>query len=134
MRGPVSAFMEEIMTQFLPTTRSLHFAEVQIEYRRYQPVVLLEHDNISYPLPSTWSDTVHVFEHRRRLYVLIVNKKLATVRLDIYAGKEQAAMGSVILVEQEEIEQILGASWQNLSPKTLAVLLASQLLRKGGVA
>lgn len=122
------------MTQILPTTRSLHFAEVQIEYRRYLPTVLLEHKDINYLLPATWTDTVHVFEHRQRLYVLIVNKKLATVRLDIYVGKEQQTMGSVVLAEQEEIEQILGASWQKLSPKTMAVLLANQMIRKGGVA
>lgn len=122
------------MAQSLPTPRTLHFAEAQIHSHRYQPAVLLEHDNVTYPLMANWSDTVHVFEHRQRLYVLTINVKLATIRLDIFVDHQLEALESFVLVDREQIETIAGAKWQKLTPKSLAVLLASQLLRKGGVA
>ena len=122
------------MAQSLPTPRTLHFTEAQIHYRRYQPAVFLEHDNVTYPLMANWSDTVHVFEHRQRLYVLTINVKLVTLRLDIFVDHQQKALESFVLADKEQIETIAGPKWHKITPKSLAVLLANQLLRKGGVA
>jgi hypothetical protein len=127
-------FMEETMTQVLPTRRSLHFAEALIHYRRHQSTVQLEHENIVYPLTASWSDTVHVFEHRQRLYVLTVNLKQTAIRLDVFAGKLNEALHSLTLTEPAEIEAILGQRWRKLSPKSMAVLLADRLAGKDGAA
>lgn len=122
------------MTQILPTQRTLHFAEAIIYSDRYCPPVMLEYRNTIYPLRADWRDTVHVFEHRNRLYALTVNLKTSTLKLDVFAGQKREPIGCLTLTDAEEIEAILGSKWQKLSVKSLAVLLANKLARKGGAA
>lgn len=120
------------MNKILPTQRTLHFAEAIIYADRFCPPILLEHESTFYPLRADWKDTVHVFEHRQRLYVLTVNLKLVTLRLDIFAGKEREALDGLTLTSREEIEALLGMKWHKLSPKSMTVLLTNHLVRKGG--
>lgn len=123
------------MTQIVPTPRTLHFTDAVIEYRRYPlPYVTLEHETIVYPLAANWKDQVHVFEHKSGLYVLTINHQQPLLRLELFIGKAKEAAQSLTLTDSEELTAILGPRWRKLTPKTMAILLANQLVRKGGVA
>ena len=113
--------------------RTLRYADASIEYRRWETLVLLEHDLGTYPLTATWADTIYVFEYQHRLYVLGVNLKSPSLRLDLFTGQQSEPIGSLVINEQAQIEAILGLKWRKVSPRSMAVLLANELTRKEGV-
>ena len=90
--------------------------------------LVLEYQGRSYFLNSGTSDQIHVFNRSVYLFVLNINRQLEYIGLDAYAPLEDEPINSIYLHSEHDIRELLGKSWNQMNPETVATRLLQHLM------
>jgi len=90
--------------------------------------LILEHNGNNYQFHGGSNDTIHVFTESIALYVLTINRSAGTMGLSAFMSPEPDPINSVHLHNPKDIKEILGAKWEQLSSKTIAMKLINCLM------
>ena len=90
--------------------------------------LILEHDNQTYHLKAGLRDTIHIFTESICIYVLIINRPLGYLGLDVYYPNEPDPIHTIFLHSDYQITDCLGIRWKQMSPLTLATRLSDYLI------
>ncbi len=115
------------MTPIAPTIRMMTWEEAN-QLRLYSRGLILEYQGKCYILNAGTSDKVHVFTLGISLYVLTINDSLEYIGLDAYMPPEQEAINTIFLHSEQQIVDVLGRRWKQMSPVTMAYRLISYLI------
>lgn len=90
--------------------------------------LILEYQGNYYHLPGSTNDTIHVFEQSIALYVLTINRSIGTICLNAYMAPEPDPINTVYMHTPQNIKEMLGVKWEQLSPETIAHKLINYLM------
>lgn len=101
--------------------------EEQQAGHRYNPGLVLVHNNLRIPIGAGTSDRVRVFEEAGMLYVLSTNTGLGYIGLDAFDANTGEEQGGLFLQNDWDVEEIVGKGWEDLSDEELVERLKSFL-------
>jgi len=81
-----------------------------------------------YHLPGGTGDTIHVFTQSIAIYVLTINEGQGRMALNAFMVPESDPINHVYLHTPQDIKDILGAKWEQLSPKVITMKLLDYLM------
>lgn len=93
----------------------------------YISAIILEHNNNNYHLHAGARDTIYVFTESLGIYVLIINKGLGYVSLNVYMAPEPDPINSLHLHSLQETKETLGPKWEGMKPLTIVQKLINSL-------
>ena len=114
------------MNQLTPYIRLLTYQE-SIESGLHIRSLILEHQGNNYHLNGGTRDTIHVFTESIGIYVLTVNKSLGYMGLNSYMTPEPDPINSMFMHNNQETNEYLGKSWEQLKPETIVKRLIQYL-------
>lgn len=115
------------MTAIKPTIRSMTFEESDYAGLHSRGLIL-EYQGQSYRLNAGTSDTVHTFTKSIVLYVLTTNRSLGYIGFDAYVPMESDPINTIFFHSEQDMVDVLGARWKQLSPRTMAHRLINYLI------
>lgn len=89
--------------------------------------LILEHNCNHYQLQGGTKDTIHVFTESIALYVLSINSGSGTMSLNAFMSSEPDPINSMYLHTPQEIINVLGIKWEQLSAKAITMKLINYL-------
>lgn len=89
---------------------------------------IIEHGQNNFHLQGSTQDTVYVFQESIALYVLSTNSEHGTMSLNTYMAPEPDAINTVFLHSEQEIEDVLGDMWEQMSPMAMTRKLINYLI------
>lgn len=90
--------------------------------------LILEHNGNNYQFHGGTNDTIHVFAQSIALYVLTINEALGTMGLNAFMAPEPDPINGIYLHNPQDVKEIFGAKWEQLSPKAITMKLINYLM------
>jgi hypothetical protein len=90
--------------------------------------LILVHGGNHYHLPGGTNDTINVFTQSIALYVLSINRSNGTMALNAFMVPESDPINAVYMHTPQDIKDVLGAKWEQLSPKVITQKLINYLI------
>lgn len=90
--------------------------------------LIMKHRGNKYHLHASTNDAIYIYQESIALYVLTINTEHGTVSLNTYMAPEPDALNTVFLHSIAEIEDVLGDTWEQMTPLAMTKQLINHLI------